>query len=118
MKSFYEILGVKDTASINEIKKAYHAKAKQYHPDLNPDNKEAESNFKKVAEAYEFLSDPEKRKEYDFRLNQERQEFRRKQREESNAKQKANWVEVLFGAFLLFLGIYLISSLITARSNK
>ncbi|TAL71315.1 MAG: J domain-containing protein [Bacteroidetes bacterium] len=118
MKKFYEILGVKDTASINEIKKAYHAKAKQYHPDLNPDNKESEAIFKEVAEAYEFLSDREKRKEYDFRLNQERQEFRRKQHEEFKSKQMATWAEVLFGALLLFFGIYLISSLVTARSNK
>jgi len=118
MKNFYEILEVKATSSTEEIKKAYRLKAKQHHPDLNPNNENAEAQFKEVAEAYEFLSDPEKRKEYDFRLNQERQEFRRKQREEFKAKQKANWAEVLFGALLLFLGIYLISSLVTTRSNK
>lgn len=64
-EDFYEILGVSRTASADEIKKAYRRKAIQYHPDKNPGDEEAEANFKKAAEAYEVLSDPDKRARYD-----------------------------------------------------
>jgi len=64
-EDLYEILGVNKTASSSEIKKAYRKKAIEYHPDKNPGDKEAESNFKKAAQAYEILSDPNKRKQYD-----------------------------------------------------
>ena len=65
-EDFYEILGISKSASASEIKKAYRKKAIQYHPDKNPGDKTAESNFKKAAEAYEVLSDFESRKEYDL----------------------------------------------------
>lgn len=64
-KDYYEILGVNKSASADEIKKNYKKLAKKYHPDVNPNDKEAENKFKELSEAYAVLSDQEKRKEYD-----------------------------------------------------
>ncbi|MDD5431324.1 MAG: DnaJ domain-containing protein, partial [Candidatus Pacebacteria bacterium] len=69
--SYYDVLGVAETASLEEIKKAYRKLVMQFHPDRQPQNasakkkKEAEEKFKEISEAYEVLSDPKKRKEYD-----------------------------------------------------
>lgn len=64
-RDFYEVLGVSKSASESEIKKAYRQMALKYHPDKNPDDKEAEEKFKEAAEAYEVLSNPEKKARYD-----------------------------------------------------
>lgn len=64
-RDFYEVLGVSKTAADDEIKKAYRKMAKRYHPDLHPGDAEAEKNFKEVNEAYEVLSDQEKKARYD-----------------------------------------------------
>jgi len=62
---YYRILGVEKTASADDIKKAYRKLARKYHPDLNPNDKEANKKFQQINEANEVLSDPEKRKKYD-----------------------------------------------------
>jgi len=64
-RDYYEVLGVGKNASADDIKRAYRRLAMKYHPDKNPDDKDAEAKFKECAEAYEVLSDPEKRRRYD-----------------------------------------------------
>lgn len=64
-RDYYAILGISKTASPEEIKQAFRKLARKYHPDVNPGNKQAESRFKEINEAYEVLSDPDKRKKYD-----------------------------------------------------
>ena len=64
-KDYYEILGISRNANENEIKRAYRKLAKKYHPDTNPGNQQAEKKFKEITEAYDILSNPEKKKLYD-----------------------------------------------------
>jgi curved DNA-binding protein len=64
-KDYYAVLGVSRTAGADDIKQAFRKLARKYHPDVNPDDKSAEAKFKEVSEAYEVLSDPDKRKKYD-----------------------------------------------------
>ncbi len=73
---FYEVLGVDRNASEKDIRKAYRNLARKYHPDVNPDVPEAEQRFKEISQAYEVLSDKEKRKAYD-RFGKEYQQYRR-----------------------------------------
>src|SRR5919202_5287024 len=64
-KNLYDVLGVPKNASADEIKKAYRKLARQHHPDRNPGDKASEERFKEVQSAYDLLSDPDKRKQYD-----------------------------------------------------
>ena len=64
---YYKVLGVSEQAEEAQIKQAYRKLAKKYHPDLNPNNPEAEEKFKNIVEAYETLGDADKRKEYDLK---------------------------------------------------
>ena len=66
MSDYYKDLGVEKTATEDEIKKAYRSMAFKYHPDRNPGDKAAEEKFKAINAAYEVLSDPTKRKNYDL----------------------------------------------------
>jgi curved DNA-binding protein len=76
-KDYYKILGVDRKASEEDIRKAYRKLAKQYHPDYNPDNKQAEERFKEINEAYEVLSDSKKRAHYD-RLGSDYSQWQRR----------------------------------------
>ena len=64
-RDYYEVLGIGRDANEADIKKAYRKLAKQYHPDVNPGDKDAEAKIKEISEAYEVLSDPQKRSRYD-----------------------------------------------------
>ena len=64
-RDYYEVLGIDKSASQDDIKKAFRKQARLYHPDLHPDDKEAEAKFKEVNEAYEVLSDADKKAKYD-----------------------------------------------------
>ena len=64
-RDYYEVLGLKKDASEDDMKKAYRKLAKKYHPDLNPGDKDAETSFKEINEAYQVLSNPETRAQYD-----------------------------------------------------
>jgi curved DNA-binding protein len=75
-KDYYKILGVDKDASAKEIKKSFRRLARQHHPDVNPDDPQAEERFKEINEAYEVLSDPEKRSKYD-QLGQDWQRYQR-----------------------------------------
>jgi curved DNA-binding protein len=82
-RDYYRILGVERNASEKEIKRAYRRLAREFHPDVNPDDKEAEEKFKEINEAHEVLSDPEKRTKYD-QLGANYQQWQRMGRDPGN----------------------------------
>ena len=88
---YYKILGIDKSASTAEVKKAYRKLARKYHPDLNPNNKEAEQKFTQINEAHEVLSDPEKRKKYDKYGKdwQHAEEFERAQQQQQQRQSQA-----------------------------
>ncbi len=95
---YYKILGIPKTASEKDIKTAYRKLARKYHPDLNPNNKEAEKRFKEINEANEVVSDPEKRKKYDaygkdWKHADEIKKARQQQQSQRNANPQTDYEE-------------------------
>lgn len=104
---YYKILGIPKTASEKDIKTAYRKLARKYHPDLNPNNKEAEKRFKEINEANEVVSDPEKRKKYDaygkdWKHADEIKKARQQQQSQRNANPQTDYEE-FSGDFSEFL---------------
>jgi len=91
---YYKILGINKSATDKEIKKAYRKLARKYHPDLNPDDKEAEKKFKEINEANEVLSDPENRKKYDkygkdWKHGEEQEKAQQQYRQQQSQRQSS-----------------------------
>jgi len=118
MKNYYTIFGVNQTASKEEIKKIYRKLAVQYHPDKNPNNKEAEEKFKAVAEAYEHLSNEEKRKTHDIQLhNREKANMRARAQNTAYSNNSYNWGQIFFGIFLLIFVVVGFTRLASETKN-
>jgi molecular chaperone DnaJ len=98
-KNFYKILGIDKKTSNADIKKAYRKLAKIYHPDKNPDDAKAEAKFKEISEAYEILSDSEKRKNYDVYGSADVPNFRSSPGQESTGGHPFDIFDDMFGEF-------------------
>jgi curved DNA-binding protein len=96
---YYKVLGVDKNASADDIKKAYRKLARKYHPDVNPNNKEAHKKFQEVNEANEVLSDPEKRKKYDQYGKdwKHAEEFEKARRQQQQQRQYTGGGEQFYG---------------------
>lgn len=105
-QDYYRILGIREDASEEEIKKRYRILAKKYHPDTNPGDREAEQRFKEAGIAYAVLGDPKKRREYDQRRRAEKRtkEKRNYGKKENQQKKKANPIDTT-ELFEKFMGI-------------
>ena len=106
MTNYYKILGVSEDADAKEIKTKYRKLAMKYHPDRNPDDKNAEEMFKTVSEAYEILGDENKRKEYDEKRknkrnsnNSQRFDGKKSSRAEQNSESAKRGAEAFFRNF-------------------
>lgn len=89
-KDYYKILGVAKNAEQKDVQKAYRKLARQYHPDINPNNKEAEEKFKEINEAYEVLGDAEKRSKYD-QFGQDWQRYEQAQQQQGAGFDPSQW---------------------------
>lgn len=96
---YYKILGVPRDADEEQIKRAYRKKAKQYHPDLNPGNAEAEAKFKEIVEAYEVLGTAEKRESYDLKQEKAAAFGQKTGQNRTENKNRASAPQVNFGEF-------------------
>jgi DnaJ-class molecular chaperone len=103
MTNFYSILGVGESATKEQIKKAYRDQAKQWHPDKNPNNKSAEEKFKAIQNAYETLSDSSRRLAYDKLLQDERLRQEQMKQQRSHSNKNNSWAVAL--GLLILVGI-------------
>jgi DnaJ-class molecular chaperone len=119
MKNCYKILGVGLTATKDEIKKIYRQLALKFHPDRNPGNKIAEEEFKNISQAYEILSDDEKRKQHNFDLQQESQRaFEQQQAKDFQPSSfSVNWQYVI-GVILFVIGLVYVANWSTSNKSK
>lgn len=103
--NFYQILEVSSDATYEVIKQAYRKLAKKYHPDRNPDNKEAEKKFLEISKAYETLSDEVKRKKYDQKFfGQEKRDYSKENFEENHSFKEAFASSSVSNSFENFFG--------------
>src|SRR4051812_3373548 len=98
---YYKVLDIDSKASADEIKKAYRKLARKYHPDVNPNNKEANQKFQQINEANEVLSDPEKRKKYDLHGKdwQHADQFEQARQSGGNSHQQQSYSQPFEGDF-------------------
>ena len=90
----YEVLGVSDTATPDEIKQAFRVLARQYHPDANPGDSKAEACFKEVSAAHDVLGDPIRKKGYDDEVKAEREDQKRKEKERQQRRKTAEAMDI------------------------
>lgn len=100
--TLYEVLGLTSSATDEDIRRAYKALAKKYHPDLNQGSPQAETAFKAVGRAWEVLGDPAKRAQYDSALKQESSQNTPARGTERPMRGKETWMMGLFGVLLVF----------------
>lgn len=119
MNEFYCQLGVAPSATEDEIKRAYRKLAKQFHPDLHPNDAQAEARFKEINEAYEVLSDPEKRRKYDQAQRPATQQAAERQAQKKSRTPKGGPLDFsqMQGGFARFFGFDPQSGQVTDESK-